>query len=219
MLTLFTSHFQLLREFRFIYFDLQSLPTLSIWKCNTNLQTLSFHPQETKERKFDEIIFFSRNSSNQFSMFSACNKTYTGEVGGGWYSVSVPRPRGDMLPFTCFLSFSTSPASTILILLDTFKLGRFQSHISNGEYILIIQGFIIIMVCTGCPDGHLHIGEGRHGSDPEPGSASGSGLWCGSADNISRKTLWLQKHHFHETLDKWWTTLQAIVEILEIVPF
>ena len=65
------------------------------------------------------------------TLISACNKTYTGEV-GEWFSLSVPRPRGnlsnlsssiqcaflifvdflnlgDMLPFTCYLTITASP--------------------------------------------------------------------------------------------------------------
>ena len=57
----------------------------------------------------------------------------------------------------------------IQISLDTFKLGRFVGY--NVQ---------------GCPDGHLHISEGKAGSEPAPGSGTGSGYFCGSVNNKTR---------------------------------
>ena len=102
-------------------------------------------------------------------MLPACNKTYTGEPGGAWHSLSVPRPRGDMLPFSCYLSFSARQDDTIQLSFSHFRLGRFQSSSS-----------------LGCPDGHLAITEDRPGGPGPPGSGSGSGFLCGDVSNNTR---------------------------------
>ena len=100
---------------------------------------------------------------------SACNKTYTGEP-GSWHSLSVPRPRGDRLPFSCYLSFSARPEDTIQLSFSHFRLGRFLPGSSQG-----------------CPDGHLVITEDRPGGPGPPGSASGSGFLCGLVSNNTRE--------------------------------
>ena len=46
----------------------------------------------------------------------------------------------------------------------------------------------------GCPDGHLHISEGKAGSAPPPGSGSGSGVWCGSVSNNIRHNVTLSSN-------------------------
>jgi len=99
---------------------------------------------------------------------SPCNKTYVGEA-GGWYTLSVPRPRGDKLPFTCFLTLSAQKKEKVQVTLQDFRLGRFQSHIHNG-----------------CPDGHLQITEAKAEALPPPGSGSGSGQFCGITNNKTR---------------------------------
>ena len=101
---------------------------------------------------------------------SACNKTYTGSP-GSWQSLRVSRPRGDALPFSCYLSFSAPPGLTIQLSLQQFRLGRLVSPTGQG-----------------CPHGHLAIAEDRPGgSTGPPGSGSGSGYLCGSADNNTRQ--------------------------------
>ena len=100
---------------------------------------------------------------------SACNKTYTGEP-GSWHGLSVPRPRGDRLPFSCYLSFSAQQEDTVQLSFTTFRLGRFLS--SSGQ---------------GCPDGHLAITENQPGAPGPPGSASGSGFLCGLVSNDTRE--------------------------------
>jgi len=99
---------------------------------------------------------------------SSCNKTYVREA-GGWYTLSVPRPRGDKLPFTCFLTLSAQKKEKVQVTLQDFRLGRFQSHIHNG-----------------CPDGHLQITEAKAEALPPPGSGSGSGQFCGITNNKTR---------------------------------
>ena len=44
----------------------------------------------------------------------ACNKTYMGEL-GEMGRVQIPRPRGDKLPFTCFITFSSPPSTRIQV--------------------------------------------------------------------------------------------------------
>ena len=137
------------------------------------MQLFSFSTVLTKysQRLFEKKMMYKY----EYLLFSACNKTYTGDI-GGWYSISIPRPRGDMLPFSCFLTFTTPISqdvsnTRVVINLDQIRLGRFLGHTSTN----------------GCPDGHLHISEGKAGTEPPAGSGTGSGLFCGVKDNSTRE--------------------------------
>ena len=89
---------------------------------------------------------------------------------GGWYTLSVPLPRGDKLPFTCFLTLSAQKKEKVQVTLQDFRLGRFQSHLHSG-----------------CPDGHLQITEAKAEGLAPPGSGSGSGQFCGITNNKTRQ--------------------------------
>ena len=116
-------------------------------------------------RKFVKIMLYNLSNSSPL----ACNKTYVGKA-GGWYTLSVPRPRGDKLPFTCHLTLSAQKKEKVEVSLQEFRLGRFQSHLHHG-----------------CPDGHLTITEAKPGAPSPPGSGSGTGQFCGTTNNNTRQ--------------------------------
>ena len=97
--------------------------------------------------------------------------------------------------YICSLFFSPKSCVGLILFfqvtLDEFKLGRFLPGPGSSS--------------PGCPDGHLQVflviytlyvifsklftqmTEGKAGSDPPPGSGSGSGFLCGAASNRTRK--------------------------------
>ena len=135
-------------------------------------------PIYISNRVFNEKCDQTQSLTTNTGLFSACNKTYTGSP-SSWHSLRVPRPRGDKLPFSCYLSFSAPPSLTIQLSIQELRLGRLVSTSPRG-----------------CPHGHLTIAEDRPGgSIGPPGSGSGSGYICGSVDNNTRNCSHLLTSH------------------------
>nr|XP_018909717.1 PREDICTED: uncharacterized protein LOC109038906 [Bemisia tabaci] len=89
---------------------------------------------------------------------TVCNRTYYGDI-PTTYSLSLPRPKDEKLPFLCHLTFTANGRENgelVQLMFESFELGRYEAASPEG-----------------CPDGHMQLSElGR----PFTG-----GFWCGAA--------------------------------------
>ncbi|TMW46885.1 hypothetical protein DOY81_008035, partial [Sarcophaga bullata] len=106
---------------------------------------------------------------------TVCNRTYYGDI-GRTYSIKVPTPQWNKLPFLCHLTFTASGkvhGDIVQIIFDSFTVGRFDEGMVDTD----VDGYETSLSPTGelpgCPEGFMQLSElGR----PFTG-----GSWCGKA--------------------------------------
>ncbi|XP_059216973.1 uncharacterized protein LOC131994281 [Stomoxys calcitrans] len=106
---------------------------------------------------------------------TVCNRTYYGDI-GRTYSIKVPTPQWNKLPFLCHLTFTASghdQGDIVQIIFDSFTVGRFDEGMVDTD----VDGYETSLSPTGelpgCPEGFMQLSElGR----PFTG-----GSWCGKA--------------------------------------
>ncbi|XP_058834641.1 uncharacterized protein LOC131691912 isoform X2 [Topomyia yanbarensis] len=115
------------------------------------------------------------DGSDEPKMCTVCNRTYYGDI-GRTYSLTVPPPQWNRLPFLCHLTFTASgneQGDIVQIIFDKFTVGRFDEGLidpdmDSGDASLTSGGDL-----PGCPEGFMQLSElGR----PFTG-----GSWCGKA--------------------------------------
>ncbi|XP_055387186.1 uncharacterized protein LOC129615828 [Condylostylus longicornis] len=106
---------------------------------------------------------------------TVCNRTYYGDV-ARTYSLKVPKPQWNRLPFLCHLTFTASgheQGDIVQIIFDGFTVGRFDEGMVDPDADGIDSSFSSIGELPGCPEGFMQLSElGR----PFTG-----GSWCGKA--------------------------------------
>ncbi|KAG4071236.1 hypothetical protein HA402_008971 [Bradysia odoriphaga] len=115
------------------------------------------------------------DSSDEPKFCTVCNRTYYGDI-GRTYSLRVPPPQWNRLPFLCHITFTASgheQGDIVQIIFDAFSVGRFDEGLidadsDSGDTTLTSLGDL-----PGCPEGFMQLSElGR----PFTG-----GSWCGAA--------------------------------------
>ncbi|XP_021696516.1 uncharacterized protein LOC5563894 [Aedes aegypti] len=115
------------------------------------------------------------DGSDEPKMCTVCNRTYYGDI-GRTYSLTVPPPQWNRLPFLCHLTFTASgneQGDIVQIIFDKFTVGRFDEGLIDPDADSNDAGLTSGGDLPGCPEGFMQLSElGR----PFTG-----GSWCGKA--------------------------------------
>ncbi|XP_055843991.1 uncharacterized protein LOC129910587 [Episyrphus balteatus] len=115
------------------------------------------------------------DASDEPKYCTVCNRTYYGDV-GRTYSIKVPTPQWNKLPFLCHLTFTASghdQGDIVQIIFDGFTVGRFDEGLVDSDIDGFDSNFSPSGELPGCPEGFMQLSElGR----PFTG-----GSWCGKA--------------------------------------
>lgn len=115
------------------------------------------------------------DGSDEPKMCTVCNRTYYGDI-GRTYSLTVPPPQWNRLPFLCHLTFTASgneQGDIVQIIFDKFTVGRFDEGLIDPDADSSDAGLTSGGDLPGCPEGFMQLSElGR----PFTG-----GSWCGKA--------------------------------------
>uniref|UniRef100_A0A1A9VD53 CUB domain-containing protein n=1 Tax=Glossina austeni TaxID=7395 RepID=A0A1A9VD53_GLOAU len=90
---------------------------------------------------------------------TVCNRTYYGDI-GRTYSIKVPTPQWNKLPFLCHLTFTASghdQGDIVQIIFDSFTVGRFDEGMVDTD----VDGYETSLSPTGelpgCPEGFMQV--------------------------------------------------------------
>ncbi|XP_055538811.1 uncharacterized protein LOC129726149 [Wyeomyia smithii] len=115
------------------------------------------------------------DASDEPKMCTVCNRTYYGDI-GRTYSLAVPPPQWNRLPFLCHLTFTASgneQGDIVQIIFDKFTVGRFDEGLIDPDMDSSDTSLTSGGDLPGCPEGFMQLSElGR----PFTG-----GSWCGKA--------------------------------------
>ncbi|XP_018785466.1 PREDICTED: uncharacterized protein LOC108966827 [Bactrocera latifrons] len=115
------------------------------------------------------------DNSDEPKHCSVCNRTYYGDV-GRTYTLKVPTPQWNRLPFLCHLTFTASgreQGDIVQIIFDSFTVGRFDEGMVDSDVEGYESNVNPVGELPGCPEGFMQLSElGR----PFTG-----GSWCGKA--------------------------------------
>ncbi|XP_055632002.1 uncharacterized protein LOC129771902 [Toxorhynchites rutilus septentrionalis] len=115
------------------------------------------------------------DGSDEPKMCTVCNRTYYGDI-GRTYSLTVPPPQWNRLPFLCHLTFTASgneQGDIVQIIFDRFTVGRFDGGLIDPDMDSSDASLTSGGDLPGCPEGFMQLSElGR----PFTG-----GSWCGKA--------------------------------------
>ncbi|XP_001841887.2 uncharacterized protein LOC6031035 isoform X2 [Culex quinquefasciatus] len=115
------------------------------------------------------------DGSDEPKMCTVCNRTYYGDI-GRTYSLTVPPPQWNRLPFLCHLTFTASgneQGDIVQIIFDRFTVGRFDEGLIDPDLDSSDASLTSGGDLPGCPEGFMQLSElGR----PFTG-----GSWCGKA--------------------------------------
>ncbi|XP_035784702.1 uncharacterized protein LOC118462806 [Anopheles albimanus] len=115
------------------------------------------------------------DGSDEPKMCTVCNRTYYGDI-GRTYTLTVPPPQWNRLPFLCHLTFTASgheQGDIVQIIFDKFTVGRFDEGLIDPDMDSSDASLTLGGDLPGCPEGFMQLSElGR----PFTG-----GSWCGKA--------------------------------------
>ncbi|XP_058065903.1 uncharacterized protein LOC131215530 [Anopheles bellator] len=115
------------------------------------------------------------DGSDEPKMCTVCNRTYYGDI-GRTYTLTVPPPQWNRLPFLCHLTFTASgheQGDIVQIIFDKFTVGRFDEGLIDPDMDSSDASLTMGGDLPGCPEGFMQLSElGR----PFTG-----GSWCGKA--------------------------------------
>ncbi|XP_055602820.1 uncharacterized protein LOC129751377 isoform X2 [Uranotaenia lowii] len=115
------------------------------------------------------------DGSDEPKQCTVCNRTYYGDI-GRTYSLTVPPPQWNRLPFLCHLTFTASgneQGDIVQIIFDKFTVGRFDEGLIDPDMDSNDASLTSGGDLPGCPEGFMQLSElGR----PFTG-----GSWCGKA--------------------------------------
>ncbi|XP_061498537.1 uncharacterized protein LOC1276733 [Anopheles gambiae] len=115
------------------------------------------------------------DGSDEPKLCTVCNRTYYGDI-GRTYTLTVPPPQWNRLPFLCHLTFTASgheQGDIVQIIFDKFTVGRFDEGLIDPDMDSSDASLTSGGDLPGCPEGFMQLSElGR----PFTG-----GSWCGKA--------------------------------------
>ncbi|XP_061398410.1 uncharacterized protein LOC133334128 [Musca vetustissima] len=108
-------------------------------------------------------ILWYRQGRMQEVTARICNRTYYGDI-GRTYSIKVPTPQWNKLPFLCHLTFTASghdQGDIVQIIFDSFTVGRFDEGMVDTD----VDGYETSLSPTGelpgCPEGFMQVSSNK----------------------------------------------------------